>query len=224
MDTFTIFAIVVTLVLIGLILWNMFGKSTVTDPTAVVLVDGSISGKTGRSYTNPIPRSFNQAEGATFTYAGWLLMNDFTMNYGQKRVIFSKNDCPGLYLDSTSNSLLVVVDTYGSKESILISNIPARKWIHFGIVVDQDSVDIYINGVIRQHHMLAQLPKQNDSPITIGSDSVGFDGALSGLTYYTRSLTASDMDELSKTVPKDDLHTPPAGPQYFDMTWYTGRT
>lgn len=202
----------------------MFGKSTVSDPTAVVLVDGSISGKTGRSYTNPMPRSFNQAEGATFTYAGWLLMNDFTMNYGQKRVIFSKNDCPGLYLDSTSNSLLVVVDTYGSKESILISNIPARKWIHFGIVVDQDSVDIYINGVIRQHHMLAQLPKQNESPITIGSDSVGFDGALSGLMYYTRSLTASDMDELSKTVPKDDLHTPPAGPQYFDMTWYTGRT
>jgi hypothetical protein len=151
-------------------------------------------------------------------------MNDFTMNYGQKRTIFSKNDCPGLYLDSTSNSLLVVVDTYGSKESILISNIPARKWIHFGIVVDQDSVDIYINGVIRQHHMLAQLPKQNDSPITIGSDSVGFDGALSGLMYYTRSLTASDMDELSKTVPKDDLHIPPAGPQYFDMTWYTGRT
>jgi hypothetical protein len=224
MDTFTIFAIVVTLVLIGLILWNMFGKSTVSDPTAVTLVDGSISGKTGRSYTNPIPRSFNQAEGATFTYVGWLLMNDFTMNYGQKRVIFSKNDCPGLYLDSTSNSLLVVVDTYGSKESILISNIPARKWIHFGIVVDQDSVDIYINGVIRQHHMLAQLPKQNDSPITIGSDSVGFDGALSGLTYYTRSLTASDMDQLSKTVPKDDLHVSPAGPQYFDMTWYTGRT
>jgi|LauGreDrversion4_2_1035121.scaffolds.fasta_scaffold333175_2 hypothetical protein len=224
MDTFTIFAIVVTLVLIGLILWNMFGKSTVSDPTAVVLVDGSISGKTGRSYTNPIPRSFNQSEGATFTYAGWLLMNDFTMNYGQKRVIFSKNDCPGLYLDSTSNSLLVVVDTYGSKESILISNIPARKWIHFGIVVDQDSVDIYINGVIRQHHMLAQLPKQNDSPITIGSDSLGWDGALSGLTYYTRSLTASDIDGLSKTVPKDDLHVSPAGPQYFDMTWYTGRT
>ena len=224
MDTFTIFAIVVSLVLIGFILWNMFGKSTVTDPTAVSLVDGSISGKTGRTYTKPLSRSFNQSEGATFTYAGWLLMNDFTMNYGQKRTIFSKNDCPGLYLDSTSNSLLVVVDTYGSKESILISNIPARKWIHFGIVVDQDSVDIYINGVIRQHHMLAQLPKQNDTPITIGSDSVGFDGALSGLTYYTRSLTASDMDELSKTVPKDDLHVLPAGPQYFDMTWYTGRT
>jgi hypothetical protein len=224
MDTFTIFAGVVTLILIGLIFWSVFAKSTVNDPTAVSLVDGSVSGKTGRTYTNPIPRSFNQAEGATFTYAGWLLINDFTMNYGQKRTIFSKSDCPGLYLDSTSNGLLVVVDTYGSKESILISNIPARKWVHFGIVVDQDSVDIYINGVIRQHHMLAQLPKQNDSPITIGSDKLGWDGALSGLMYYTRSLTASDIDELSKTVPKDDLHVSPAGPQYFDMTWYTGRT
>jgi hypothetical protein len=224
MDTFTIFAIVVTLVLIGLILWGIFGKSTVNDPTLISLVEGTVSGKTGRTYTKSLPRSFNQSEGATFTYTGWLLMNDFTMNYGQKRVIFSKNDCPGLYLDSTSNSLLVVLDTYGSKESILISNIPARKWIHFGIVVDQDSVDIYINGVIRQHHMLAQLPKQNDSPIVIGSDSLGWDGALSQLAYYTRSLSASDIDELSKTVPKDDLHVSPEGPQYFDMTWYTGRT
>jgi hypothetical protein len=224
MDTFTIVAIVVTLILIGWILWSIFRSTPVNDPNIVTLVQGSVSGKNGRTYAKQLPRSFNQAEGATFTYTGWLLMNDFTMNYGQQRTIFSKNDCPGLYLDSTSNSLLVVVDTYGSKESILISNIPARKWIHFGIVVDQDSVDIYINGVIRQHHMLAQLPKQNDSPVTIGSDRLGWDGALSGLTYYTRSLSASDMDELSKTVPKDDLHVSPAGPQYFDMTWYTGRT
>jgi hypothetical protein len=118
---------------------------------------------------------------------------------------------------------LVVVDTYGSPESILISNLPARKWIHFGLVVDQDSVDIYINGIIRQHHTLAQLPKQNEKSVALGSNTVGWDGVLSGLTYSSRSLTASEIDALSKTVPTDSLQVAPSAPQYFDMSWYTGR-
>jgi hypothetical protein len=223
MSVFTIVAILVALTIIGIVIWRMTATAKSTDPGTVRLVEGSMSGKTQRSAPGMLPRSFNQSQGATFTYTGWLLFNDFTFNYGQKRLIFSKGDCPGVYLDSTSNGILVVVDTYGSQESILISNLPARKWIHLGLVVDQDSVDVYINGVIRQHHTLAQLPKQNDKAVSLGSDSVGWDGVLSGLTYQSRSLTAPEIDALSKTVPVDDMHVAPSAPQYFDMSWYTGR-
>jgi hypothetical protein len=221
MSLFIIIASLVALVIIGIVLWRVF-KSNPADPGTVYLLNGSMSGKTTRSWDKALPRSFNQSQGATFTYTGWIVVDDFTFNYGNKRLIFSKGDCPGVYLDGTSNSLIVVVDTYGSKESILISNIPAKKWIHLGIVVDQDAVDIYINGVIRQHHTLIQLPKQNDQPVRIGAVE-GFDGAISGLTYQSRSLNASEIDSLSKIVPTDDAHLPPAGPQYFDMSWYTGR-
>lgn len=222
MGVFTIIATLVALTIIGLVIWRIMSPKA-NDPGTVRLVEGSMSGKTMRTAPGTLPRSFNQEQGATFTYTGWLLFNDFTFNYGEKRMIFSKGDCPGVYLDSTSNGVLVVIDTYGSKESILISNLPAKKWIHFGLVVDQDSVDIYINGVIRQHHTLAQLPKQNDKSITLGSDTVGWDGVLSDLTYHSRSLTSSEVDELSRTVPTDDMHVAPSGPQYFDMSWYTGR-
>jgi len=222
MSIFTIVATLVALTLIGVIIWRMTAAAP-SDPGIVRIVEGSMSGKTKRTAPGPLPRSFNQSEGATFTYTGWLLFNDFTFNYGQKRLIFTKADCPGMYLDSTSNGILVVIDTYGSPESILISNLPARKWIHFGLVVDQDSVDIYINGVIRQHHTLAQLPKQNDREVVLGSDRIGWDGVLSGLTYQNRSLTAPEIDALSKTVPTDDMHVAPSAPQYFDMSWYTGR-
>jgi hypothetical protein len=223
MGVFTIVGILVALTIIGLIIWRVTATNATSDPGTVRLVEGSMSGKTQRTAPGTLPRSFNQSEGATFTYAGWLLFNDFTFNYGQKRLIFSKGDCPGLYLDSTSNGILVVVDTYGSQESILISNLPAKKWVHFGLVVDQDSVDVYINGVIRQHHTLAQTPKQNNKAVSLGSDTVGWDGVLSGLTYSSRSLTASEIDALSKTVPADSLQVAPAAPQYFDMSWYTGR-
>jgi len=225
MDTFTIVAAIVAVIIIGLIVWRVFYYKQPTD--TIDLLPGSISGKESKVVqgTN-LSRSFNQKEGATFTYTGWILVKDFTYNYGQKRIIFTRDDCPGLYLDTTSNSLLVVIKTFGSTpETILISNITANKWIHFAIVVDQDSVDIYINGVVRQHHTLLQLPKQNNSAITLGSNAAaGWDGVLSNLQYTPRSLSAGEVGALTSNIPKDDLSVPPSGPQYYDLSWYIGRT
>jgi hypothetical protein len=225
MSTFTIIAAVVAVILVGLILWRVFSSNKSTD--AIDLLVGSISGKELKTVSgDKLSRSFNQKEGATFTYSGWILVKDFTYNYGRKRVIFTKDDCPGLYLDTTSNSLLVVIKTYSdTPETILISNITANKWIHFAIVVDQDSVDIYINGVVRQHHTLLQLPKQNDSAVTIGSNGAGgWEGVLAELQYTPRSLSAGEIAGLTANVPKNDLTIPPSGPQYYDLTWYIGRT
>jgi hypothetical protein len=211
----------VAIVLLGVIIWRVTGTSKKTSD-AVDISPGSVSGKDQSTFSGTLPRSFNQSQGATFTYTGWLLINDFTLNYGRKRVIFSKGDCPGLYLDTTSNSLLVVVNTYGNQESVLISNLPAKKWIHFAIVVDQDAVDVYINGIVRQHHTLAQLPHQNDAPVTVGETQ--WDGVLANLQYTPRSLSAGEVTALTANVPTDDLHPTPSGPGYFDMTWYVGRT
>jgi hypothetical protein len=226
MGVFTILGLIVAAVLIGLIIWRVTSPPSKTTD-AIDIISGSISGKETKDIPGKtLTRSFNQEQGATFTYTGWILVNDFTHNFGNKRLIFTKGDCPGLYLDTTSNSLLVVVTTYANTpETILISNLPADKWIHFAIVVDQDSVDVYINGVIRQHHSLLQLPKQNDSSVTLGSTSAaGWDGVLSNLQYTPRSLSASEIGALTASVPKNDLRIPPSGPQYFDMSWYTGRT
>jgi hypothetical protein len=225
MDTFTIVAIIVAVILIGWILWRVFAYKKTTD--AIDLLTGSISGKESKIVPgDKLSRSFNQKEGATFTYTGWILVKDFTYNYGQKRVIFTRDDCPGLYLDTTSNSILVVIKTFAdTPETILISNITANKWMHFAVVVDQDSVDIYINGVVRQHHTLNQLPKQNESSITMGSNAAaGWDGVLANLQYTPRSLSAGEVAALTADVPKDDLSVPPAGPQYYDLSWYIGRT
>jgi len=120
----------------------------------------------------------------------------------------------------------VTIQTYANTpESILISNIPADKWVHFAIVVDQDAVDVYINGIIRQHHSLLQLPKQNDTDVVMGATGAqGWDGVLANFQYTPRSLSAGEIAALTSNVPTNDLTIPPSGPQYFDMSWYTGRT
>ena len=204
-------------IFIGIAVWYFRSPK----PTEyVTILESSKSGK--EESTNPfvLPRSENQPEGIVFTYTGWLLINDFTAGYGNKRRIFTKGDCPGLYIDSTSNSLIVAVDTFGNKETLLIPNIPAKKWIHFAISVNQYSVDVYINGTLRTHHTLGQLPKQNEDQLKIGG---GFDGVLGRFSYYPRSLSMPEVESLGRQEPPSDLYQAPSPPQYFDMSWYTGR-
>ena len=211
-------AIAVVIVLIGIAFW-MLRK---TDPTKTVILASSRSGKTQYTSDAQIVRSFNQPEGATFSYSGWFSVEDFTYNYGQRRTLFTKGDCPGLYLDSTSNSFLVTIGTFGAMESILISNITAHKWLHVAIVVNQYSVDVYINGTLAQHHTLTQLPKQNDKPVVIGDNTTGWDGLVSELSYYSRSLTPQEIEKMAGVQPSISSAMP-AMPPYYDLTWYTGR-
>ena len=185
-----------------------------------VLFQHSIPGDVKQSFTSLLPRSYNEKEGLTYSYTAWILIKDFTRGYGERRRIFSKEDSPGVYIDSTSNSLIAAIDTYGSTETILIPNVPALKWIHFAMVVDQHSVDIYINGILKKHHTLGQLPQLNDSAVTVGST---WDGVLSRLTYYNRSLNYIEIKEMIKEPVPNDLDRRPAPPNYFDITWYIGR-
>ena len=217
MDISTIIGAIAVIVLVGLLYW--FARSPGRGDK-FVLFDYSIPSNVNQSFPTFLPRSYNEAEGLTYSYTAWILVKDFTRGYGERRRIFSKGDSPGLYIDSTSNSLIVAVDTYGTTETVLIPNIPAMKWIHFAMVVDQHSVDVYINGILKKHHTLGQLPQLNDTAVAIGSN---WDGVLSRLTYYSRSLNYIEIKEMLKEPIPNDLDRRPAPPNYFDITWYIGR-
>lgn len=217
MSPSTIVGGVLLLALVGYLIWFAVPGS---QGERVDLVKGSQRGNQQTSTTVDLPLSYNQPEGLTYSYACWILVKNFTVGYGNRRRIFSRDDAPGLHIDSTSNSLSVTVDTFGAKEVILVPNIPAEKWVHFALVVDQHAVDVYINGVLRQHQTLSQLPKQSSSAVVMGP---GWEGVLARLSYWARSLTPEEIRRLSEAPLPDDLNRKPAGPQYFDITWYIGR-
>lgn len=199
--------------------WFTTRGSPVADLVPVVV--GTQRGNTETTVSAELPQSFNRAEGIAFSYSGWMKIEDFTVGYGERRRIFSKGDCPGLYIDSTSNSLVVAVKTYGTTETILVPNIPAKKWIHVALVVDQQAVDIYINGMLRQHHTLTQMPDQTpEEPVRIGGR---WDGVLANLYYYPRMLSSVEVHILSQDVPTTEGEPTPSTPYYFDTTWYSGR-
>jgi hypothetical protein len=215
-------AIGVGVLVLGVLVYIVYVYSAESDkaPDEIVLIEGSQSGSVELQRKPVFPLAFNRPEGLTYSYTGWILIKDFTGGFGLERRVMSKGDSPGLYLNSTSNDLMLKIDTFGSKETILIPNVPAMKWLHFAIVVDQRAVDFYINGILRQHHTLAQLPKQNDSAAIFGP---GWKGVIGKVVYYARSLTPTKVKTLSMESPPDDLEMKPASGSYFDISWYIGR-
>jgi hypothetical protein len=228
MDITTIFtSILVAGIVVAAAYWY-FSKNPVSSSTSVI--QGAIQdGKKPIQSKHPVPPSRDQKEGLTFSYTCWLKIDDFSYRYGEPKIVFVKGSedmkaaCPALLIDGNTNSLLVKMDTFGAQETISIPNIPAKKWIHVGIAVDQDSVDVYINGTLYVHHTIAQVPKQNSMPIhtSVGG---GFDGKLANLEYYSYFLDPAGIKSAMASTPQPDPNDVGGPlPPYFDITWWTGR-
>lgn len=217
MNPWTVVGLVIVAAVLLYIWWNQGTSDQVSE---YKIVTGSQPGDTQKTIPKTLPRSFNQPEGLIFSYACWILVKDFGKGYGQQRRIFSRGDTPGVYLDGTTNSLLIKLEMFDGTEVLSVPNIPALKWVHLAIVVDQTAVDIYINGTLREHKTLVRVPKQTESPILLGP---GWDGVLARLSYWPRALSATDVQSLAQAEAPDDLMRKPGVPQYFDLTWYIGR-
>jgi hypothetical protein len=227
MDTTTLLSIGVAILVVAGAYWYFSTQAITT--TNTIIQPNTEDGRTAYKSTKALPRSFDQKEGAAFSYTCWVLINNFEYRYGQPKVVFVKGSedlktaCPALLVDGNTNSFLVKVDTYGATETIPISNIPAKKWMHVAIAVEQDAVEIYINGNLFIHHSLTNLPKQNNSTVTI-SPGGGFDGKIADLQYYPYFLTSDSVKSSMANPPKadpKDIGGPL--PPYFDMSWWTSR-
>jgi hypothetical protein len=214
--------VVAAVVIVVAILLYVFVFSQPRDTTMEIILPSGQSGKTEMYPSSKIFRSFNQPDGAVFSYAFWLTVNDFTFNYGRQRVIFNKNNAPGVYLDSTPNAMLIKMNTYGgNQETVLIPNIPAQKWIHVVVEVNQYAMNIFINGILRQTHTMSQLPLQNTDSLVVGSREFGYDGTIAELAYYARVLKPEEIERLAKDEPASTALMP-SMPPYSDLGWYIG--
>lgn len=228
MDTIIISAVVAVIVVI--IAYFYFKKQGAVSPSTAgpqVLQNTAIDGKKQTDTAVALPQSYNQPQGIALSYTAWIKIDDFAYRYGEKKVIFTKGPsdlssmCPALMIDGTNNSLLVKLDTFGAQEIIPISNIPAKKWLHLAIAINQEAVDVYVNGTLYTHHSLINLPKQNNSTVQIGVGG-GFDGKVASLQYFNYFLTPSDVSSIMSTKPQIDVNDLGGPlPPYFDESWWT---
>jgi hypothetical protein len=159
-----------------------------------------------------------------FSYTCWIRIDDFTYNEGIPKIIFVKGSpdlehaCPALLLDSNTNTLLVKLDTFGSQETISVTSIPSKKWMHIALCLKEHEIKVYINGIEYTTHSLVHLPKTNTGQL-ITSPNGGFSGKIAKLQFYPRTLKYDEVTSQSKDLPsvseKDQVFPP-----YFDLNWF----
>jgi len=188
----------------------------------------------------PIYRSIDQNQGLEYSWNVWFNVDTNALN-GTKQKIFSKgnsstsspylNVSPGLFLSrdtSNSNSLHLIINTIDTSynttqyEEIIIKDIPVQKWVCCTIRVQGKSVDVYINGFLKQRKNLISLPRQNYYDTYIG-DTAGFKGFISSLRYYGYAVGYDEIQSLFAAGPSLKLVSTtalPASSDYFAANWY----
>jgi hypothetical protein len=156
-----------------------------------------------------------------FSYTCWIRLDKF--DYGKPTIIFVKGTadldqaCPALLIDGNTNTLLIKLDTFGAQETIPITSVPAKKWLHVGITVQEHELKVYINGIEYDSKTLINLPKTNTARLI--TSPTGFSGRISNLQFYSRVLDSSEMKTASFNNPSTSEEKQ-IFPPYFSSSWF----
>ena len=173
-------------------------------------------------------RSNNQATGMEYTWSVWLNVDEaFAGNTSSttRKHVFNKglkapitdalavagNNAPGVYLKQnkvgTSStvstcSLVVVMDdvSAGTASDIKIPDIPFKKWIHVAVRLENQIMDIYVNGTLKKRVSFPSVPKQNYGDVWICQNG-GFGGKISDLRYFDRALNVFQLMNITMAGP-----------------------
>ena len=212
------------------------------------LIDGMINASTEMIVIKQDPndktsktlyRSINESQGLEFTWSVWIYINSININATTPyQHVFSKgnyglgtnnlynfNNAPGLYISNNTNTMYVVMDTYSAPSNpsngLEIPDIPLNKWVNIIIICKNNSLDVYVNGIITKSENLEGIPKQNYGDVYVAANN-GFNGYISNLWYYNYALGTLAIQNLVKKGPnttmKDNMIL--KDPNYLSLRWY----
>lgn len=182
----------------------------------------------------PVYRSKNQRDGLEFTWSLWIHIDDLVYKEGSYKHIFHKgnnqftpeglnepNNAPGVYIDRTTNSLVIIMNTFNNiLEKVEIQDIPLNKWILINIRVEGEVMDVFINGSVAKRHRFNGVPKQNYGDVYVNYNG-GFSGLLSNLRYHNYALTVGQILSMNRSGPDMTMNqTKDQYPPYFSTRWY----
>jgi hypothetical protein len=112
---------------------------------------------------------------------------------GNNDINYFEGKEPGIYLDNSDNSLMINMGkqldlTKPAMNQIRVSDLPLNKWFCLTIVVQNNTVDIYIDGLLLDTLTLINTSYNNEGSLYLKSLG-GFFGHLVYLRYVNEALT-----------------------------------
>lgn len=163
---------------------------------------------------NIVYRSNNEKTGLEATWSVWLYIDSGSPSKTYSHIfhkgnsqmntdnIANVNNAPGVYvkqnLDGTA-TIRVYMDTVESNNVYLdVNNIPLLKWFHLVIRIQNNTMDVYMNGIVSNKIVFNNTVKQNYDNVYVGkiNQNYGFDGKLSNLTYYDYAISIFEINNL----------------------------
>lgn len=202
-----IIVLFVILIAVVLILWirHLVEQNRYTTRESPFIITEPInafnrSGRPVKSQRVPYP-----VDGLAFTYSFWMYVSDWNYNFGKWKNIFIKGTddkrAPGLWLYPKTNSLHARINTHAdANEGCDIRNIPLQKWVHIVYVLNNRTVDIYVDGKLERSCVLRGVPVLNNDPVNVAVDG-GFYGSLASMQYFTRPLLPEEVADIYSRGP-----------------------
>ena len=142
-----------------------------------------------------------------FYYQMNLYLPDYNRFLGQYKNIFMKGTnpslaCPAVYFAPNTNNIIIIVYCDNNKyDTITLENIPLRKWFTFSFYVNNQNLEIYLNGELVQSSVLRGNPVTNNNFVTLSHMS-GYDGMLNNFLYNNTKLSPLDIKNLYNVFKK----------------------
>lgn len=197
--------------------------------TSIELIGNLHDGREYMKIDKVLPPSRNEDEGIEFSYAFWIVINDYDEGSAEP-VVFVKGRpdlsmaSPSVTLRRGKNEIHIHQDTYTKVPGkIVIHNLPAGKLIHVTLTVRQTAMDVFIDGFLYKHVTLSSLPLQNSEHVYV-ADKGGWKGLIGLFTYYNYALSPDEVRSISQKKPKRDPDDIPPYPPYFDSSWWINRS
>lgn len=213
---FIVFIIILIIIVIVVISWAVSAANKANKANPVIIND-VIDANVARPAFN-VPEV---TSGMGQSFSTWIYVKDWNYKFGQYKWISWKGNpstssgsssttsgnihSPSLWLYPNTNSLKVVTSTSDSAgvESCDIPNIPLMTWVHVVYVLNNRTVDIYINGKLERSCALRGIPILTSDPIYItgGDPEAGYYGKIGKTQYFTKSLMPNDVVNLYQQGP-----------------------
>ena len=104
---------------------------------------------------------------------------------------------PGVWLFPNKNTIRININSIKNKNNIIdIAQIPVDQWFNLSIVVQNDKITIYINGTVKANKELDSIIRQNKGNVYVNIYG-GFEGYISNLIYYNKSLSHFELEKVS---------------------------
>ena len=162
-------------------------------------------------------------QGMNQSFSTWIYVKDWNYKFGQYKNILWKGNpgntstsltsatgisnihSPSIWLYPLTNSLKVVTSTSAASgvESCDIQNIPLMTWVHIAYILNNRTVDIYINGKLERSCALLGIPNITNDPVymTTGTPQAGFYGKIGKTQYFTTALMPNDVANIYQQGP-----------------------